>query len=1260
MLGLLDIRVLGDFHVGWDGNPIGLPPSKKTRALLAYLAVTGRSHRRERLCELFWDVPDDPRGALRWSLSKIRQILGRGSETCLIADRNTVTLTLDAVKLDFARAGTLHKDDLSSRETAELEEIAALYRGGFLADLSLPRCPDFEAWRIALANEVDLGRIRLLQELIRRFAETPERALPYGHALQSIVSQNSQVAKQVEALSEAALQRALKPDAVIAHDAVIEAQACVSDREILHTDQTITSTLMTPVTTDETRKQVSVLVVEIVLPLLARDEMDPEVFLEAIEPLLDLATNVAEQRGGIIVTRGQADLTAVFGAVAPVEDHALQAAQTALAVSRAIQHHANQVTQVKAAIDTGEAIVRARPLPQGSRVDVATARTREATGGFLIMEPLDAPADLFPESEQQVYRVAGENQALSRWQLRPGQRLTPLIGREAELRTICQAWHRAQQGQGQVVGLVAGPGLGKSRLAHEFVARQQDNGAVVLESGAMEADSNASFIVLKRLLHSLLSVATGTPAEAVAAKLTIRLRERGADARVLSPLLFVLDLPIEDREWIVLSAADRARRARDATAVLLSLEAQQEPIVVLIEDLHWVDPESEAAITRIVASISHQPILLLATYRPEYRHDWLQRGSFLQVGLDQLEPSNVDAFLRSLIGDDPSVSYLIPLVAERTGGIPLFMEEVVRSLVQSGQLVGPPGSYSAREAITKVEVPATVQSVIAARIGQLQERDRWALQIAAVIGREIPVGLLGRITGFDHRQLESSLTSLQRAGFISEKQVFPASVYVFRHSLIEDVAYRSLVGSTRRGIHGRVLGLMEVDHAEHLEEILESLSEHAVRAESWIKAVDYLLHAARRALQRSAHQTALAFLGRGLAITARWPETAERFRIELQYQETCGVAWMAAKGWGSREVSEAYERAEALCHLLDDRTELFTVLRGRAQYYMISGQPEAAQKIAKNCAQTSLSSPDNGVAIETHHMFWTNGFFMGDYVTAAAHAEQAIGRYQPDRDHHLTFKYSGHDPGVCSRCMSGLVLWQQGHLERATIRCTEAVQLAEKLAHPLTTALAYWGMSYLHIFRREPNLALLWAEREIEVCDEYMLPLLRSQGIFQVGWATAQLGELDLGIEQMEQGVQAIRATGAEMGLPYFLGLLGESYSKAQEGGKALAMIGAAIGSAERNGARFQLSELLRMRADVLARGQYAGSDEVERTFRTAIESARDQGAVMPELRAATSLAGYLSERERLAEAHEVLRSYKDLIRTTPGCTDIDAAAELL
>jgi predicted ATPase len=908
----------------------------------------------------------------------------------------------------------------------------------------------------------------------------------------------------------------------------------------------------------------------------------------------------------------------------------------------------------------GPPIRAAQRLAQALSQEIiaVTSRTREAIGSSLTMEALDSSAFPSLRVEQQVYRVVAESQALSRWHLRAGHSLTPLIGRDIELQTIQQAWQPARGGQGQVVGLVAGPGLGKSRLAHEFLVKQQEEGTPVLESGALEADGNISFIVLKKLLRNLLGA--GEPAATVAAKLAARVQERGADTRLISPLLFVLDLPIDDQEWSMLSAADRARRARNATAVLLSLEAQQQPIVVLIEDLHWCDSESEAAIGRIVASISHQPILLLATFRPEYRHDWLQTGNFLQVTLDPLGPADAPAFVRSLLGDDPSVLHLVSLIAERTGGIPLFMEEVVRSLIQSGQLAGPPGSHCAREPITELGLPATVQSVIAARIGQLQDSDRWALQVAAVIGREIPVDLLGRIIGYDNDQLESSLSHLQRAGFITERQVFPARLYIFKHSLIENVAYRSLVASARRDIHGHVLEIMEIDHAEQLEEVLESLSEHAVRAENWIKAVDYLLRAARRSLHRSAHHTALSFLRRGLGIVARWPETAERFRIELQYQETCGLAWMAAKGWGASEVSDAYERAEALCHLLDDKKELFTVLRGRAQYYMISGQPEAAQKIAERCAETTLNSRDNGVVIETHHMFWTNGLFMGAYATAGAHAEQAIGRYRPERDHGLTFQYSGHDPGVCSRCMSGLALWQQGQLDRAAIRCTEAVELAERLAHPLTTALACWGMSYLHMFRREPEPALRWAEREVELCDEFMLPLLRSQGIFQAGWAAAHLGERKLGIEQMEKGVQAIRTTGAEMGLPYFLGLLGEAYGMAGEPERALAIISAAIESAEANGARFQLPELLRMRAELLNQDPDRDDSTIKEALRAAIDSARSQGAIMAELRASISLAKHFAAKGRWAEASALLQPHAEFIRATPGYVDTEAAAELI
>ena len=263
------------------------------------------------------------------------------------------------------------------------------------------------------------------------------------------------------------------------------------------------------------------------------------------------------------------------------------------------------------------------------------------------------------------------------------------------------------------------------------------------------------------------------------------------------------------------------------------------------------------------------------------------------------------------------------------------------------------------------------------------------------------------------------------------------------------------------------------------------------------------------------------------------------------------------------------------------------------------------------------------------------------------------------RDHPLTYKYSGHDPGVCCRCFSGLVLWQQGNLDLATTRCQEALDLAESLSHPLTTALACWALSYLHMFRGEPEAAKRWAEREMAICEEYMLPLLLSQGLFQAGWAITQLGELTSGIEQMERGIQAIRKTGAEMGLPYFLGLLGETHARAGDRKRAIEVIDQAIAKARTSGSHFQFSELLRLKAEIKAQAKDCDRAQVEALFRSAIDSARSQGAVIPELRAATSLARHFAARRRGAEARDLLAPYAGFVVPLQDSVDARMAAEL-
>ena len=705
--------------------------------------------------------------------------------------------------------------------------------------------------------------------------------------------------------------------------------------------------------------------------------------------------------------------------------------------------------------------------------------------------------------------------------------------------------------------------------------------------------------------------------------------------------------------------SEHARRVRNAISILLALMAKTRPLVVVVEDLHWIDAESEAVIDRLIDGVTTQQVLLLMTFRPDYNPAWRSKSNYNHLRLDPLPRSEAASLLNVLLGDDSSLRASVMFIAERTDGVPLFIEETVQALAQSGALTGSPGAYAAGSEITSLRVPATIQSVIAARIDRLAASERWLLQNAAIIGRDVSLSILASIAGLGEETAADRVLKLQGAGFLYELQLIPMQVFTFKHALVQKVAYDSLVHADRKLLHSRLIDTLESTLPHLIDDYVEKLSEHAISAERWDKAEEYLLRSAGRALQRSSHNLALSFLQKGLEILAKRPKSSDRDRVELEYQKLVGVAWMAAKGWGAEEVLAAYERAEVLCNELADEAERFIALRGRAQYYMISGRPRAAQTISLRCADMTKHLHDAGVAIETHHMFWTNNLFMGECGVAEKHAEEAIGLYDPDRHHALTYQYSGHDPGVCSQCVSGLAAWHRGALDRASERCHGALALAERLAHPLTTALAYWALSYLGIFRREAEPTLAWAQKEIAVCDEYLLPLLRSQGEFQAGWALAQLGDAQAGIAQMEQGVQAIRATGAEMGLPYFLGLLGETLASTGQKDRALEVLDQATASAMQNGTHFLLSEIVRTKAEVLAQLKDRNAKEVEALFCSAIEIATKQNAPLPALRAATGWARFLTRQRRRAQARTVLEPYAKLIASLAGSRDAASAAEL-
>jgi DNA-binding SARP family transcriptional activator/predicted ATPase len=1269
--GVLTISVLGGLAVACEGRSVALPQSRKTRALLAYLAVVERPQRRDRLCELLWDVPDDPRGALRWSLSKLRPILNGASRERLRADRETVWLARDGIDVDYARLARLTPGRLDSTELPDLERAAAAFRGGFLEDLAMPRCPAFEAWRVAHADALELTRLAVLRALVDRLSDQPDRALPHAHQLCALDPEDSAAAAAVQRLSERvrdAGRRAVCPPA--AADSRPPAKAATEATTEATFEQPGPEPVLPPASPDigpksgpapdTVRRYVAVLAVDLVSPLLALDELDPELGVEAVEPILERMAETAEVCGGHCLTRGQSDMVAVFGAAGASEDYTVQACRAALAVKRLVDESGDGGLRVRIAVDAGDAVIRPGPSGMPGTVpalrvtgpavkaapEIAQALRRDAVaispralrlaGGYVATRPL-APEELDRGSRRRaLHELLGETAALSRWFVRAQPALTPLVGRGFELQLLRHAWHQARAGQGRVVALVAEAGVGKSRLAHELLASPDLEPVRVLECGALEIDSGVSLALIKKLLLAALELPADAPDDAVAAGLDGALRHLTLPAELRPGLATGLDLPGPPGAGDPALPRGLLRSLSDGVAALLAASARRTPLVLLIEDLHWCDDASNAVLAGVLDRVPGLPVLVLCTYRPSYAPAWSAGDAFVQVALAPLAPTDAAELARQLLGADAQDPRAVEALVALTDGVPLFIEETVRAFTGDGG-PGATGAALAGGAGTgAADVPASIQAVIVASLHRLDATSRRVLQVASVIGRVVPDELLRAAARLDDDVLATALDRLRRSGLLLETGFPPKREFSFKHAMVARAAYGTLGRADRAELHRRVLDRLAARGESEVP--VELLARHAAAAEDWDRAGRLFLPAARRALQRSAHTLALAHVRDGLGALAQWPAEAERQRLELEYCKVEGVAWMSARGWGAPEVFRAFDRAEALANRLGSDRELFEVLRGKGQYCMIGGRPTQAQALAERCEALLPPDPEPGLQIETAHLHWTNGLFLGDYARVVEHGDRAAALYDPDRHHTLTFRYSGHDPGVCCRIFRSLALVQQGDPAAADRLAQDGLELAGRLEHPLTTAVAYWGHAYHGLLRDDPELARAWSEQAMSLCRAHDLPFMRAQGEVQQGWALARLGDRRDGLRLMEIGIAGIRASGAEMGLPYLLALLAEVHAVDGRMREAATLVEEAQQAVARNGARFQLSEILRIKA--LLAGHARDRAGTEQLLHQALEVARSQGATLPEFRAAADLARCLRDGGRRSEARDLLAPY--------------------
>jgi len=605
-------------------------------------------------------------------------------------------------------------------------------------------------------------------------------------------------------------------------------------------------------------------------------DRDPEEARHILDPVLErLMAAVHRYEGTVNQVLGDG-IMALFGAPLAHEDHAVRACYAALAMQDALRRYSAEVrrthgieVQIRVGLNSGEVVVRAigndlhmdysaigqtthlaarmeqLATPGSIRLTAETLRLAEGLiqVASLGLVPVRGLADLV-----EVFELVGASTIWGRFQAAATRGLTRFVGRQMELEALQQALARAATGHGHIVAMVGEAGVGKSRLVYEFAHSHRLTGWRVLESASVSYGKATLYFPVLDLLKRYVRVEESDDLRTIRAKVTgqvLTLDEALQD--VIPPLLSLLDALLDDSPFLQLEPPQRRQRILEALKRLLLRESQVQPLLLVFEDLHWIDAETQALLDSLVESLPTVRLLLLVNYRPEYQHAWGSKTSYTQLRLDPLPPASADELLQALVGDDPGLAPLTQLLIARTEGNPFFLEESVRTLAETGALAGAPGAYRLAQALPTIQVPATVQAVLAARIDRLPPEEKRLLQTAAVIGTEVPFPLLQAIAEVSEDALHRSLDHLQAAELLDETRLFPEREFTFKHALTHEVAYGGLLQERRRVLHGRIVEALEALAAERLAEQVDRLAHHAVRGEVWDKALAYCRQAGARA-----------------------------------------------------------------------------------------------------------------------------------------------------------------------------------------------------------------------------------------------------------------------------------------------------------------------------------------------------------------------------------------------------------------------------
>jgi predicted ATPase/class 3 adenylate cyclase len=1013
-----------------------------------------------------------------------------------------------------------------------------------------------------------------------------------------------------------------------------------------------------PAPADAERRQLTVMFCDLVGSTSLSSRLDPEDLREVIAAYHRAVAQIVAGFDGFVAKYMGDGVLVYFGYPSAHEDDAERAVRAGLGVTDAVARLdvRSVKLQARVGIATGLVVVGdligegsaqeqsvvgetpnlAARLQASAEPDmvVIAAGTRRLVGDLFEYRDLGAvevKGIAAPVPAWQVLRPSG---VASRFEALRGAALSPLIGRDEEIDLLLRRRARARAGDGQVVLISGEPGLGKSRMtvALEECLHAEPHLRLRYFCSPYHQDS-ALYPFVDQLGHAA-GFARDDPPAARLQKLEALVARALPPDEDVALLADLLSLPASERHPLPDLSAQR-KKERTLEALIRQLEglAHQQPMVMVFEDAHWIDPTSRELLDLIVERVRSLPVLLIVTFRPEFQPPWTGQPQVSMLTLNRLDRRDRTTLVDQIAGGKALPDDVIDQIADRTDGVPLFVEELTKSVLESGLLREESDRYVLDGALPPFAIPTSLHASLLARLDRLAAV-RHVAQTAAAIGREFSYELLRAVSRLPEDELQLALARLVASELVFQRGRPPDAVYSFKHALVQDAAHSSLLRNARQQLHAQIAEALEIHSPELMDSQPELFAQHYAEAGLVEKSVAFWGKAGHRSAARSAMTEAAAQFHKGLDQLALLPDNPGRQRRELEFRTALGAVLIAVKGFAAPETGHAYSRARELWEQLGSPLEFLQVPYGQSFHHALRGEFDLAQRFDEDLLGLSRQRNDSAGLVLGHFSSGRDLMFVGRFARSRSHLEEALALHDPISHRSLVLQTGTHTH-VSSQAHLGIVLFCLGYPDHALARSNATIAEARRLAHPLSLAVSLtWGSRLLSLLGENAALEER-ADHLVAVATEQGFPVWRALGTIHRGWVTVRNGDVTAGISLLRSGSTACRATGTEMFAPHHLALLAEACEIAGQIEESLTLLDDALQIVERTGERWFAAELNRHKGRLLL--QQGHTEAAEELYRKALRIAEEQGARLWELRAAMSLARLRRDQGRHTEARDLL-----------------------